>query len=63
MDLEIKYADKEQALKDELEKCKLEAENEQKKLLKDRQTREKIIMFDQMMQNCSKDDLVMKEYL
>ena len=36
MDIEIEYADKEAEMQEELEKAKIEAENEMKKLLKDR---------------------------
>lgn len=45
MDLDIEYADKEKAVTEELEKIKLDAETEQKKILKDRQTQEKLVMF------------------
>jgi len=38
LDIEIEYSDKEKAYTEELENIKQEAENEQKKLLKDRQT-------------------------
>lgn len=38
MDIEIEYADKEAEIQEELEKAKIDAENEQKKVLKDRQT-------------------------
>jgi len=36
MDIEIEYADREAEMQEELEKAKIEAENEQKKVLKDR---------------------------
>jgi hypothetical protein len=36
MDIEIAYADKEASIQEDLEKAKLEAENEQKRMLKDR---------------------------
>ena len=45
LDIEIEYSDKEKAYNEELENIKTEAENDQKKLLKDRQTQEKMIMF------------------
>jgi hypothetical protein len=38
MDVEIEYSEKEKQLREDLEKIKLEAEVEQKKILKDRQT-------------------------
>lgn len=38
MDIEIEYADKEAEIQEDLEKAKIEAENEQRKVLKDRQT-------------------------
>jgi hypothetical protein len=38
MDVEIEYSEKEKQLREDLEKIKLEAEAEQKKILKDRQT-------------------------
>jgi len=56
MDIEILYADKESEINEELEKARLEAEAEQKKVLKDRQTQEKIIMFNEMMKNMKKGD-------
>lgn len=62
MDIEIEYADKEQQLKDDLEKARIEAEAEQKKLLKDRQTQEKTIMFQEMMRNMD-DGKEMTAYL
>lgn len=62
MDIEIEYADREAAVQEELEKARLEAENEQKKVLKDRQTQEKLIMFNEMMKNMDKGDQ-MKQYL
>lgn len=36
MDIEIEYSDKEGEINEELEKARIEAENEQKKVLKDR---------------------------
>jgi hypothetical protein len=36
MDLDIEYSDKEKAVTEELERIKLDAETEQKKILKDR---------------------------
>ena len=62
MDVEIKYSDKEKAVKEEIERVKLEHEAEQKNLLKDRQTREKMVMFEQMMKNLDDGD-AMKQYL
>ena len=37
-DIEIKYADKEKEIREDLEKNRLDAEAQQKSLLKDRQT-------------------------
>lgn len=37
-DVDLEYSEKEAALREELEKCRIDAECEQKKLLKDRQT-------------------------
>jgi len=51
MDIEIEYSEKEKQLKDDLEQIKLEAEAEQKKILKDRQTQEKMLMFQKLMDN------------
>lgn len=62
MDIEIEYSDKEAEVQEELEKARLEAENEQKKVLKDRQTQEKLIMFNEMMKNMDNGDQ-MKQYL
>ena len=56
MDIEILYSDKEAEINEELEKARLEAENEQKKVLKDRQTQEKLIMFNEMMKNMDNGD-------
>jgi len=62
MDIEIEYSDREAQVQEELEKARLEAENEQKKVLKDRQTQEKLIMFSEMMENMEAGDQ-MKQYL
>lgn len=62
MDIEIHFADKEKELQEDVERAKLEAENEQKKLLKDRQTEEKVAMFKKMMDNMEEGDQ-MKNYL
>ena len=51
MDIEINYSDKEAAANEELEKARLDAETEQKKVLKDRQTQEKLIMFNEMIKS------------
>ena len=56
MDIEIEYSDREAQLNEELEKARLEAENEQKKVLKDRQTHEKLIMFEELMKNMEQGD-------
>ena len=44
-DSEIAFNDKEKDIKEELEQINLEAEAEQKKLLKDRHTQEKVMVF------------------
>lgn len=49
MDIEIRYADKEARIKEELERIKLESETEQKKILKERQTNEKMMIFKRMI--------------
>lgn len=51
MDIEIEYNDREAEANEELEKARIEAESEQKKVLKDRQTQEKLIMFNEMIKN------------
>lgn len=51
MDIEIEYNDREADANEELEKARIEAESEQKKVLKDRQTQEKLIMFNEMIKN------------
>lgn len=56
MEIEIEYADREAACNEELEKARLDAEAEQKKVLKDRQTQEKLIMFNEMMKNMDNQD-------
>lgn len=63
MDVEIEYAEKEKELKADLEKIKLDAEVEQKKLLKDRQTQEKMLMFQKLMDNAGDSNESVKEYL
>jgi hypothetical protein len=50
-ELEIKFDDKEKQLRDDLEKCRLEAELHQKTLLKDRQTQEKLVMFQEIVKS------------
>jgi len=62
MDIEIEYSDKEAAINEQLELARLECEAEQKSLLKDRQTQEKMAMFSCMMQKMSEGDQ-MKQYL
>lgn len=61
-DIEILYADKEKAIKEELEMLKLQADAEQMKILKDRQTKEKMAMFNELMKNMDDGDQ-MKNYL
>lgn len=63
MDVEIEYSEKEKKLKEDLEKIKLDAEVEQKKLLKDRQTQEKMLMFQKLMDNAGDSNESVKEYL
>lgn len=61
-DIEINYADKEKEIKKELELMKLQADAEQMKVLKDRQTKEKVLMFNELMKNMDSGDQ-MKSYL
>lgn len=61
-DVELEYSEKETRLNEEIEKVQIEAENEQKKLLKDRQTQEKLIMFKSLLSKCEEND-AMKQYL
>lgn len=61
-DIEIAYADKEKEIKEELEMLKLQADAEQMKILKDRQTKEKMTMFNELMKNMDEGDQ-MKNYL
>jgi len=61
-DVDLEFSEKENILKEELEKCRIDAEVEQKKLLKDRQTQEKLIMFKQLMQKVDSND-ALKQYL
>lgn len=56
MEIEIEFADKEADANEQLEKARIEAENEQKKVLKDRQTQEKLMMFSVMMQKMEDGD-------
>lgn len=44
-DIEILYADKEKQIKQDLQVMKYQADNEQLKMLKDRQCQEKVAMF------------------
>ena len=55
-DIDIYYSDLEKQLKEDLELLKVEAENEQKKMLKDRQTQEKMAMFQSLMGNMAQND-------
>jgi len=55
-DVELEYSEKETRLNEEIEKVQIEAENEQKKLLKDRQTQEKLIMFKSLLSKCEEND-------
>lgn len=61
-DIEIQYADKEKAIKEELEMIKLQADAEQLKLLKDRQSKERVVMFSELMKSMDDGDQ-MKNYL
>ena len=47
---------------DEIDHIKIDAEAEQKKMLKDRQTQEKMAMFQALMKNMDEKDQ-MKQYL
>jgi hypothetical protein len=62
MDIEIEYADKEAEINEQLELTRLQCEAEQKSMLKDRQTQEKMAMFSAMMQKMNQGDN-MKQYL
>ena len=55
-DIEIEFADKEKEVREELERLKIESEQEQKKLLKDRQTRERLAMFGELMNSLDEKD-------
>jgi hypothetical protein len=55
-EIEISYADKEREIKEELELIKLQADAEQMKLLKDRQTRERILMLAHLMNAMEEGD-------
>ena len=61
-DIEIAFNDKEKELREEIDHVKIDAEAEQKKLLKDRQTQEKMVMFSALMKNMEEKDQ-MKQYL
>ena len=61
-DIEIEFADRERQLKQEIERIKLESDNEQLKMLKDKQTREKVLVFQAMQQN-TKDMDALQTYL
>lgn len=63
MDLDIEYSDKEKAVTEELERIKLDAETEQKKILKDRQTQEKLVMFKKLMEAQGEENASVKAYL
>jgi len=63
LDLDIEYSDKEKAVTEELEKIKIEAETEQRKILKDRQTQEKLVMFKQLMEATGEENASVKAYL
>jgi len=47
---------------DEIDQIKIDAEAEQKKMLKDRQTQEKMVMFQVLIKNMDERDQ-MKQYL
>lgn len=49
-------------MREEIDHIKIDAEAEQKKLLKDRQTQEKMVMFSALMKNMDEKDQ-MKQYL
>ena len=61
-DIEIAFNDREKELREEIDHVKIDAEAEQKKLLKDRQTQEKMVMFSALMKNMDEKDQ-MKQYL
>jgi len=62
MEIEIEHADKEAEINEQLERARHEAEAEQKAVLKDRQTQEKVAMFGAMMKKMDDGDN-MKQYL
>ena len=62
LDIEIAFNDREKELREEIDHVKIDAEAEQKKLLKDRQTQEKMVMFSALMKNMEEKDQ-MKQYL
>lgn len=61
-ELEIKFDDKEKEIREDLEKNRLEAELQQKTLLKDRQTQEKLVMFQEIQKSLDEKDPI-KNYL
>jgi len=61
-DIEISHAESEREGKDQLEIIKLQADAEQMKLLKDRQTRERLLVFGQLVVTLEDGDQ-MKNYL
>ena len=61
-DIEIAFNNREKELREEIDHVKIDAEAEQKKLLKDRQTQEKMVMFSALMKNMDEKDQ-MKQYL
>ena len=62
MDIEIEYNDKEQKIRDEMEELRVNSEQQQKELLKDRQAKEKLMMFNELMKGHDDSDAI-KHYL
>lgn len=61
-ELEIRFADKEQEIREDLEMVRLDAELQQKTLLKDRQTQEKLVMFHELTKGLEEKDPI-RNYL
>jgi len=61
-ELEIKFDDKVKMIREDLEKARLDAEVQQKSLLKDRQTQEKLVMFAEIQKSLDDKDPI-KNYL
>lgn len=62
MDIEIEYNDKEQKIRDEMEQLRISSEQQQKQLLKDRQAKEKLMIFNELMKG-QDDSSAIKQYI